>query len=136
MILHQDGLIKLDYDPASDILEVEWPEISKAPVAEITYSLQIFIDTLRHYDIKYLLIDASNNRTEVDNGAYKQMVLKLSQDLANTRLQKLARLESFNPLREEKVKTLSQEVDKKFTRRYAFQNFSDKNEALNWLKLK
>jgi hypothetical protein len=52
MILHQSSIIKLEYDPATDILEVEYPDLEKFMLPEIKHAFNLMVETIRNYDVK------------------------------------------------------------------------------------
>ena len=137
MILHQDALIVLDYNPATDVLTLKWPDIRSFNLAELTHSFNSLVATIRHYDIKYLLVDArSHSVTEVTDEEYRQAVQKLSQDFGTTRLQKIARIQSYNLTHENQAQKLNAEVEKMMPPALAFRNFEKPTEASTWLQEK
>ncbi|MBA9075437.1 MULTISPECIES: hypothetical protein [Rufibacter] len=130
MILYQSGFLTLDYDPATDILFVEWPDVHEFLVPEINQTLQILVDHLKSYDIKRLLVDASQAALEIPPQEYKEVLKEFGLNLMTTRLEKLARIITPNPAREHNVEEAKQEVG--LTLR--LQTFPDKQEALLWLE--
>ncbi|GAB3813102.1 hypothetical protein [Pontibacter rugosus] len=134
MLLHNDGLIELNYDVASDILFVKWPDLTNVSEHEITYSFQKLIDTLRHYDIKNLLIDTRTNDIVVTEQEYEAMMLQLSRDLLSTRLQRVARLQVLNPDREKRVVAAIEKISGYLHISVQYKSFTSEAEAFAWLK--
>lgn len=132
MILFQNSLIKLDYDPATDILSVDMPHITYDLDADFARALDIIVENVRNYDVKYLLIDASKSVIDLESGRYTELVTKFSYDLRATRLQKGARVVSANKMREEIVQEVIDDVHQTLI----YQSFTDTNVALDWLKNK
>jgi hypothetical protein len=130
MIIFQNGLITLDYDPATDILFMEWPDVQDFLVPEIQQALRILVDHITNYDIKRLLIDSSKASLEIPPDEYKDVLKEFAYNLMRTRLEKLARILTPNAMREDKVEETQKEVS--FT--VALRTFSDKADALSWLK--
>lgn len=133
MILFNNGLILLDYNPAGDILSVELPDIQELTLPEVQRSFQIIVENITNYDIKNLLIDSSKALVEVEDSDYKAVILQFGKDLMRTRLQKIARLGSARPAQEERAMNVSAEVRQELNLPVKFGNFTSKPDALNWL---
>lgn len=132
MILRKSNLMTFDYNPATDILFVEWPDIHDFFIQEIEEEIRVLVDTIKHYDVKKLLIDTSKAVIEVNDTQYKAILASFAHSLAvNTRLKKLARVSSNNSSRE---KLVDESKDASLVaEKIAFQNFTNKNAALEWL---
>lgn len=123
-------LIKLDYDPTKDILFVEWPDIEYYSMPELLRVLEDVVDTVRHYDINYLMIDARSTTVGIKEEDYNQIGLKFAQDLMTTRLKKAARLSTRNLGRERQV----MELKEKSKLTLEFRSFETVDEALEWFQ--
>lgn len=121
-------VVKLDYDPAKDVLSVEWPDFNGYSVSEAVYILDIVVETVKGYDVKYLLTDTRNRMVGVPDSRYKEIILKFAKDLAATRLQKLARIVTESSLREKPIREARQEALLTIPMR----NFYSMEEALSW----
>ena len=121
-------LVKLDYDPAKDVLKVEWPDFTDYSVSEAVYMLDIVLETVRHYDIKYLVTDTRNRMVGVPDPKYKEIILKFAKDLAQTRIQKLARIITASTAREKPINEVRQEANLTTP----MKNFYSMEEALDW----
>lgn len=130
MILFQSGLIKLDYDPATDILSVDMPSINYNLAAEFRRALDIIVENVRNYDVKKLLVDARKSVVEMETEDYAALVAGFTSDLKNTRLQKGARIVSDNRLRENIVQKVIEDAQPVSL----YQTFTAKADALAWLK--
>jgi hypothetical protein len=129
MILYQNGFMKLEYDPATDVLFVEWPDIRPYTLNSIREVLRILVETVRIYDIKKLLADSSKTTIEVDEADYKLLMEEFALAIRNTRLHKMARIETADPLREENVTDVKEKVEPSIT----FKSFTDRSAAMQWL---
>ena len=129
MILYQNALIKLDYNPATDILLVDMPSVTYGVVPEFRRALDIIVENVRSYDVKKLLVDARKSVIEMDPEEYSEVVKKFASDLKATRLVKGARVISPNADREKLVKQVVGTTDPGFL----FHTFTDITEAENWL---
>ncbi|PKV62427.1 hypothetical protein [Pontibacter ramchanderi] len=134
MLLHRDGLIELNYDPATDILSVSWPDINIYSRTQITYSFAKLREVIAFYDIKKLLIDSRFNQVLIDEEAYSELIRELHGNLRSTRLAMTARLGSLTKLREEKAKQHAKQLIDELKPSFAFRNFDDAGMALQWLK--
>ncbi len=133
MLLYQNGLIKLDYDPGKDILCVQYPDLHEFLLPEIHHSVDVIIETVRNYDIKSLLLDGRQTIVTTPPEYGREIALKLATGLAHTRLQKLARLESFNPEVEKRAIANEQAVHTTVSPPFELKNFTDEGQARAWL---
>ncbi|MFD2514096.1 hypothetical protein ACFSRY_09485 [Pontibacter locisalis] len=132
MIIH-NGIITLDYDPAKDVLVTSLPDIREFASSEVSFCLGLIIESIRNFDIKYLLLDSSNSVVEVEDEAYKTITKSFALDLMSTRLKKLARVGTKDMKREEKSAKISEELRQEVNFPMEFGNFSTKEEAMEWL---
>jgi hypothetical protein len=126
----------LDYDPTTDILKVDWPNIETYQLAQVQQTLQTLVDYIRNYDVKYLLIDASqatSNPELVETPEYKKMIFEFVSDLTKTRLKKSARISAGDTKREAKTQKLTKEVIQETNLIIQSKDFSNKEEAKAWL---
>lgn len=122
-------VVKLEYNPAQDVLFVEWPEVRDYSVSEAAYTLDVIVETVKFYDVKYLLTDVRKGIVEIPELQYKEVILKFAKGLATTRLQKLARVITASTLREKPVEEVRQEAQLTIP----FKNFYNVEEAFKWL---
>lgn len=133
MLLHRDGLIELNYEVTSDILSVKWPDMSNSSFSEIEHSINKLVETLKHYDIKKLLIDGRGTNLEVADEDHRALAHRFAQELQETRLQKLARLASENKQLEKKSQEIGAKVQESIPLPFVIQTFSAEPDALRWL---
>jgi hypothetical protein len=133
MILHQDGLIMLLYEPRTDILSVRWPDINHTTVPVLKYSFIKLMDAINHYHITKLLIDSRDTAGDVEDEDYKLLVTQLSQDLAATSLNKIARIVSGDEKREARTQAYTSEIKAKINFKLKSKEFNDEEEAIAWL---
>ncbi len=100
---------------------------------EIKNSLTLMVDTIRHYDVKKLLLDASKSMVAISEEENKELMKKLAVDLANTRLQKVARIQPVDPLREIRAQQNIEGLRQEGLLPYQVKTFSSKLEAIDWL---
>lgn len=133
MILHQDGLIILLYEPRTDILSVRWPDINHTTVPILKYSFIKLIDAINHYHITKLLIDSRDIVGDVEDEDYKHLAMQLSQDLAATSLKKIARVTSKDEKREVRTQAYTSEIKAKVTFKLKSKEFDEEEAAIHWL---
>ena len=131
MILYKSSLITLDYDPATDILSLDWPDIQDLFVAAVEQEIQELVKHIKHYDVKKLLLDTSRATINVDMVQYQAFLVSFARELMDTRLQKVARVGSSDPVREKLVNDAKEASQ--VAGAFAFKVFKSKAEALEWL---
>lgn len=129
MIL-ENTLIRLDYNPAKDLLYVEWPDYSIYSVSEFNHLLDKVLNTVKYYDISYLLIDARNTVDAIKEVDYMDGAIKFLEDLSTTRIKKVARLVTNSVVRERQIKEISSRTHLALE----FQTFANMEVALSWLE--
>ena len=134
MILFRNSILILDYSPSTDILEVDYPDFPDYLIPEIKNSLDILFENVRNYDIKKLLIDSSKTKTDVRDEDSRVVALYLVNGLVNTRLQKVARVQSLVASVEKRAQDNLQHIQQTATLPFQVQNFPNKSEAYIWLK--
>ena len=137
MILFRNALIVLEYEPSTDILTVEWPNLETYLLPEVRMALKTLVEYIRSYDVKRLLIDASKSKTApglMDSPEYKEVITNFVIDLSQTRLQKSARIIALDPEREIKTQKLTTEIRSETKFQVKNQEFHTKEEAIAWLK--
>ncbi|GHA81454.1 hypothetical protein [Pontibacter akesuensis] len=134
MIIFENSIIKLDYDPATDIVVIEYPSLYGYLLPEIKHSLDILTDTVRSYDIKRVLLDASRTTVSVTPEESRELTVYLAGALARTRVRKLARVQSLDTTVETRATENIAHVQQEFTLPYLLQSFTQKAEALAWLQ--
>ncbi|MBB6610671.1 hypothetical protein H7F15_06455 [Pontibacter sp. Tf4] len=134
MLLHKDGLIELRYEVANDVLLMNWPDLTGITLPEIDYSIRKIIDTLRHYDIKNLLIDSRQSKlSDLSQEEYQGVLITFVQQLKTTRLQRLARISTVDSRREDVVDDTAELALKKMGIDFVFRNFAEQQAAYSWL---
>jgi hypothetical protein len=132
MLIHS-GIVKLDYNPSTDVLETCMPDIRQFGLSEVSFCLELIVDSIKNYDIKYLLLDSSKSVIEVDDEAYKAIITKLALDLMNSHLKKIARIGTKDTQREEKAAKVATELRLELNLPIDYKSFNSKAEALDWL---
>lgn len=134
MILLQNSVLKLEYSPATDILQVRYPDLQSMHLSEIRHNLDIMVETIRNYDVRKLLLDASHTAVEVDDEENRQLNLNLAVQLAKTRLVKLARIQPVSREREVKAQQNIEDLKRSGLIPYELRTFTNHAEALAWLQ--
>lgn len=134
MILLDNGLLKLDYSPSTDILEVEYPDLHDFMLSEIRHNINILIDTVRYYDVKRVLLDSTRTVISVSDEESREVAMYLAAGLMKTRLQKVARVQSPSEAVEKTAQGNMRHIKETQSLPFELQNFTSKTEALDWLK--
>jgi hypothetical protein len=135
MILLQNSIIKLEYDPATDILQVRYPDLQRLHLSEIRHSLKIMVETIRNYDVRRLLLDASQTSMDVTDDENRNLTLELAAELSKTRLLKVARVHPIEYTKESRAQRNIDVARQSGLMPYELESFSDRIEAIAWLRL-
>lgn len=128
-MLISNKLIQLEFNPATDILHVAWPNFHDYSTYELNYILSELVSTVRNYDIKKILADSRSSTLTMPEQEYGAIVIKFAKDLSMTRLQKLARVTKGTGYRELVAEKAAVEMKNCIEVR----NFPAMEEALAWL---
>ncbi|MBD1396504.1 hypothetical protein H9Q13_04950 [Pontibacter sp. JH31] len=134
MILLQNSVLKLEYNPATDILQVRYPDLQSMHLSEIKHNLNIMVDTIRNYDVRKLLLDASHTNIEINDEENRAMSMELAAQLSKTRLIKLARIQPASKDREVKAQENIEVLQRSGLISYELRSFTNHREALAWLE--
>ncbi|MCC9168804.1 hypothetical protein [Pontibacter harenae] len=134
MILFENSILRLDYSPSSDILEVGYPDLHDYLLVEIKHSIDILVDTVKHYDVKRVLLDSSRTSIEVNREESRMIAVYLATGMATTRVQKVARLQSPSAFVEHTAEANIDYITQTQSLPYQLQNFTTKEMAIGWLK--
>lgn len=121
--------LKLDYNPTYDVLFVEWPNMHDYTMPEVTYIIDEVIQAVRSYDVKRILTDTRQSKVTVPLEEYAKVVNQLALQLASTRLQKFAKLNTRDADRE----AISSNAAALVVGSVAYRSFDDIDEAIAWL---
>lgn len=134
MILFENSIMKLEYDPATDIMVVAYPELHGYLLPEIKHSVDILADVVKSYDVKKVLLDSTKTVVDVTPEESREIAVYMASSLAQTRVQKVARVQSLNLTVETRAERNLQHVQQALSLPYVLQNFTHKAEALAWLQ--
>jgi len=133
MILFQNSIVKLDYNPATDILEIEYPDLHGYLLLEIKHNINIIVDIIKSYDVKKLILDSTRTVIAVSEEESKEVAMYLAAGIMTTRVQKVARLQSLNSDVEKTAQDNVGHIERAQTLPFQIQNFTSKTEATLWL---
>ncbi len=133
MILYQDSLLSLDYDASTDIMYVQWPNLTDADLPDLQTAIKALIDTIKHYDIKKLLIDSRVSRVDIPDEIYRPLIFSLIGQLKESRIQRMARVMPENTYREVHLQSYTQQMQAANMFTYAIAEFESKEKAFAWL---
>ena len=133
MIIFQNTLVKLDYDPATDIGVIEYPDLHDYLLPEIKHSIDLLVDTIRSYDVKRLILDGTKTVSTVDVEQGRAIAAYMTAGLMRTRIQKLARIQSLNDMVDKRAQDNEKYVKETQVPPFLIQAFKSKGEAIDWL---
>lgn len=132
-MLINSGVAALDYDPATDILHAECPDIHEYDLLQLHRAFTIIVEAINNYDIKFFILDFTKTSINISQEDYKVVMNQFSRDLTATRLQKLARIATRDAAREKRVENLVMEVEEKKKPGIEFRSFTSRAAATDWL---
>ncbi len=130
MVIYKNGFLTLNYEPASDILSFEMPNVDDVVMPEMKRSLAVIVEHVRNYDVKRILLDARQTNIWVDEDSYACIISEFYRNLMTTRVQKIARIVTPDSKREKIVLNLLNNM----TPSVEVQRFIEVGAALEWLK--
>ena len=129
MILYQNSLMQLDFDPAKGLMVVNWPNFEAYSLADTKLALSRLVNTVKNYDVKMLLVDASNAKMELELEAYEEVVKHFIVQFLETSLEKIARVKTTDAARENRAQEMIQHLPV----RIRLANFTSSADARAWL---
>ena len=133
MILYNNSLIKINYNPATDILDIAYPDLHEYLLPEIRHSIDKLVENIISYDVKRLLLDSSHTIVAVEPEKSREVTTYLVAGISKTRIQKLARLQSFNPSVESTAENNIRHVNQIMSLPFELRNFTSRDLATQWL---
>jgi len=133
MILFENSIMKLEYNPATDILDVKYPNLYGYLLPEIKHSIDTLLETVISYDVKKMLLDSRDTMVSIKPEESTDISVYMASGLVNTRLQKLARLQSADTVVESRAEENFHLVKSSLKLSFQLKIFSDKDKAMEWL---
>src|SRR5688500_3020790 len=133
MILLQNSILKLDYNPATDILEIDYPDLHGFLVLEIKHNINALVDIIKNYDIKKVLLDSTKTVISVSEEESKQVATYLAAGLVQTRVQKVAREQTQITNVETTAQFNISHIQASLSLPFQLKNFTSKADAIAWL---
>jgi hypothetical protein len=133
MILLQNSILKLDYNPATDILEIDYPDLHGFLVLEIKHNINALVDIVKNYDIKKVLLDSTKTVISVSEEESKQVATYLAAGLVQTRVQQVARVQSHSTNVETTAQGNIRHIQASLSLPFQLKNFTSKADAIAWL---
>ena len=133
MILFESSIIKLDYNPATDILDVSYPDLHAYFLAEIKHTINNMVDVIKNYDVKKLILDATKTVIAVSDNESREIAVHLAAGLMNTRMQKVARVQSSSASVEAVTLNNIRYIRESGILPFQTQSFISKADAIAWI---
>ncbi len=133
MILFENSILKLDYNPATDILVINYPDLRDFLLLEIKHSIDRMVEIIKNYDIKKLLLDSSGMQSTVSVEAGRDVATHLAAGIMKTRVNKVARVQSPDDAIEKRAENNVAHIKENTSLPFELENFNNKAEALTWL---
>ncbi|HSI89935.1 MAG TPA: hypothetical protein VK927_02415 [Adhaeribacter sp.] len=134
MILEEDSLMHFRYDTITHILSITWPDLTHTPMPEIEDTLQKLASNIQNYDVRLMLADHRSGYKILGDEKYRSAIENYHRRLAETNLEKVARLIPDEPAWEYMLTSYSKELQQKLHLKFKIRFFTNKTEAMAWLK--
>ncbi|NEM97699.1 hypothetical protein [Pontibacter burrus] len=134
MILLENSLFKLHYNPVTDILEATYPDFYDFLFTEIKDHMDKMVEIIHNYDIKRVLLNLTSSILSVNHEQNLALSSQLLLGIEKTRVEKLARLEAENDAGETSMYYSIEHLLRTENPPFQVKVFSTRDEALNWLK--
>ncbi|TPE41047.1 hypothetical protein [Pontibacter mangrovi] len=133
MILFENSIVVLAYSPATDIVEIKYPDLHGYLLPEIKHTIRNMVQVIKNYDVKRVLLDSTRTHVSVSDEESREVATFLATELAKTRVERVARLKSASD-RVEKLAVANMGVIKlSGSIPFLLENFTTKEEAMAWL---
>ena len=129
MILYRNSLMQLNFDPANSLMEVNWPNFESYSLDDTKLALSRLVSTVKTYEVKKLLVDATNAKLTVESETYEEIVKHFTHLLFETGLEMVARVMTTDPDRESMAKKMAKFLPASIR----LQHFNTIAEAKDWL---
>lgn len=134
MELYSDHTVLLDYDPAHDILTASLQVRRAYDAGEVRRAFISIATCVREYHICCLLLDFTNNTLDLKEDEYKYTMAQLTVALLQTPLRKVARVETADAAREQKILNTFEFIKEAVSVPVSVRMFPNRQEAYQWLQ--
>jgi len=134
MILFENSILKLNYNPGTDILEIRYPDLQDFLLLEIKHSIDRAVEIIKNYDIKKVLLDSREMTSSVSEEAGRDIAIYLAGGLMKTRVTMVARIQSVDDTIEKRAKGNVSHLKANLSLPFKLETFTLKDDAIDWLK--
>ncbi|WP_347160308.1 hypothetical protein [Pontibacter chitinilyticus] len=134
MLLFDNSAIKLSYDPSTDILEADYPDLHGSRLSEVIFNLDKLVEAVSSYDIKLVLLNSSTTAVSVGDAESRQVAAHLAAGLARTRVLRVARVSSQDQSVEETAQANMGHIRRSLRLPFELKSFPSREEAVRWLR--
>ncbi|MBC3538380.1 hypothetical protein ACFSC6_16660 [Rufibacter sediminis] len=135
MIIFENWLITISYEPAEDIMYAKLPSVEEYGAKELRRALDIVADQVSTHATKNLILDSSDvSVVKMEDRVYRPTVQDFIIKLTSTQLLRFARVNnSIQNLQARAVSTVAEIFQGKEST-IEFRAFNDKGDAFEWLR--
>jgi len=133
MILLDNFLVKIDYNPATDIAIIDYPDLFDFELPEVQHSLELLAETIKNYDVSKVLIKPTRTTPERSQEEGGEIAAYLATKLKEAHVKKMARLRSpYSAVDANAHKSVQlAEISQALPTQVRF--FKNKSAAMEWL---
>lgn len=133
MELIADEQVKVIFDEKTQILYINMPVYNPTIMQKFEEPFTFLIDRISELKIKKLLLNTSQIISRPSPNDYKNILGFFYSGLAQSGLEKMARIQRDNPDYEHTYGRLNQELREEMALSFEFRNFPDREAAEVWL---
>ena len=134
MILLDNFLIKIDYNPATDIAIIDYPALFDFELPEVQHSIELLTETIQNYNVSKILIKPTRTTPERSQEEGGEIAAYLAEKLKKAQVKKMARVQSNYSEVEENACKSAQLLEASRSIRTQVRFFRGKPAAMEWLK--
>ena len=135
MELYSDHIVKLEYEPEFSLLTASLQARRVYGAAEVKSAFATIASAVQEHRIRRLVLDFTRNTHDLPAQDYKKTVAQLTVGLLRTPLQRVARIQTQDPVREAKIAALWKEIQAAVSVSIDVRMFPAEAPARQWLLL-
>jgi hypothetical protein len=133
MILLDNFLIKIDYNPATDIAIIDYPDLFDFELPEVQHAIELLAETINNYNVKKILIKPTRTTPERSLEEGGEIAAFLATKLRQAHVKKMARVRSPYSAVEANARKSVQLVETSRALPTQVRFFRAKSDAMEWL---
>ena len=131
--LLQNDFITITLIPETGIMEVIYGDLYLLPLQVIKEQIEKTMEVIRAYEIRKVLYNSSKTISKVTAEESKEIARFLYQNLCQTQVCQVARLQSPNYVTDSLVRSNLKDQETSLKPEFSYESFTDRLQAIEWL---